>query len=339
MQRLFFIFVGVFLVLPVLAQVDSTATPDSSLLTPTEPTTLTPTWTATFTPEFTATPLPSATPEVIEIIAPTLEVTAEVTAEVTELVEVTAEVSPEIDVILPVASPSLEITVEVMQPEVTLEVTAEITPEITEVVEATPEVTAEVIVPTVNSLATATPGGMALRFVQGIVTYQNRASSAGIEVMIWSEDDVLLSLATTNDSGIYSVPIPADQPYWMSADGELHQATRMHVEIDQLMPPLTLAGGDLDDDGCIGQADLDMLIRNYDLAQTPATDINADGMTNLSDLAILTGNYQDCAIVPAPVAEITPEVVVEVTAEVTAEVIAEITVEATPDVTAESTQP
>jgi hypothetical protein len=361
MRILFFLCVGVFLVLPVLAQVDATATPDASLLTPTETVTLTPTWIATFTPEFTATPLPSNTPEVTEIIVLTLKVTAEVTesispiveitAEVTESVEMTAEVSPDIDVILPVFSPSPEITVAVTQPEATVEVTAEITEvvevtpevtaEITEVIEVTPEVTEEIIVPTVSSLMTATPGGMALRFVQGIVTYQNRASSAGIEVMIWSDDDVLLSVATTNESGIYSVPVPVDQPYWISVDGELHQAARLRVEIDQSVPPLTLAGGDLDDDGCIGAADLDMLIQKYDLAQTPASDINADGSTNLSDLAILTGNYQNCDVEPAPVVEITPEVAFEVTAEATADVTAQITVETTvevtPEVTAEAT--
>ena len=324
MRRFVWLVVGLCLVLPVMAQVDATPTPNpTETFTPTLTLTLTPTFTPTVTStpsptsthtataETTASVVPSATPEIIQ------EVTAEVTDVVLPTVEATAEVTVEIT-----EEATAEVTIQVTEivTESVVEVTEEATVEVTEpVVEVTEEATAEVTAETTpEMLFTATPGGIALRYVQGVVTYQNRPTSAGISVMVWSQADVLLSVASTNESGIYSVPVPSDEPYWLVFNGELHQEVRVWMEVAQAVPNIVLFGGDLDGDGCIGQSDLNILIRNYDQPQTLESDINGDGITNLSDLAILTGNYQACDVETPllPEENVTPEATAEITPEV-----------------------
>jgi hypothetical protein len=336
MRRFVWLIVGLCLVFPVMAQVDSTPTPNpTETLTITSTSTLTP----TFTPTVTVTLSPTSTATILTTIEVTAEVTPESTAEATA--ELTASVQPPIEatveitavvtenVVIPEATSQVtevateivgemteEATAEMTEP---VEITAEVTPEVTP--EATAEITEEA-----GILATATPGGIALRFVQGMVTYQNRPTSAGITVMVWSQADVLLSVATTNEQGIYSIAAPSDEPYWLVFDGELHQEVRVWIEVTQAIPNLVLSGGDLDNDGCIGQSDLNILIANYDQPQTLESDINADSFTNLSDLAILTGNYQACdgenPVLPEE--SITPEA----TAEITTEFVTTQTVEA-----------
>lgn len=293
------------------------------------------TWTptATFTAEQTAEATPQVTPS--ETVETSPEVTAEITIEPTA--ERTPETTPESTVEV-TAEPTAEITAQPTEV-ITQEATAERTPEITP--ETTEEVTATEAQPTptieLSITPTATPGDIPLRYVQGIVTYQNRASQAGITVQIFAEDGTLISVGTTNASGIYSLPAPSEQPYQVLAEAPLHQSRQQIVPVGEMPAEMTLSGGDMNADGCINQADIDLLVA-YLESTNSAADITGDGLSNLADLAILTGNFNPaCVVDPQPEATDEATEAVESTPEITAEATEESSLEEiTPGTTLES---
>jgi hypothetical protein len=182
--------------------------------------------------------------------------------------------------------------------EITAELTAEATSETTEVVivestaeltvETTEEATAELMV---SITPTATPGSIPLIVKSAVIEYQNRESHEGIEVLITTLDGTLLSVAETNKDGVYSVPIPEDESFMLSAQAPLHRRLDIMIEAQAPLASLILVGGDMNADGCINQSDINIVLAYYEQEDTPQTDINADSITDLADLAILTGNY------------------------------------------------
>jgi hypothetical protein len=312
----------VLITIPVISQ-EVTQTPELSL-------TPTPTITLTATPTPAASSMVESTPELIATMTPSSEITLEASPEAT--IEMTIE--PEITATLELATEILELTLEVtseitpevitseatqniveMTPEVTQvssETTPEMTPESSEATpemtpessEATPEMTQEIIA--ISSITpTATPGGIPLIVISGLIQYQSRSSHEDIEIHILNMQNVLLSVAQTNESGIFTVPIPAQEAFLLIADAPLHRRLEVIIEPHTILPALTLIGGDLNDDNCINQNDINLLLMAYERINSVQTDINADGITDLSDLAILTGNYDGSCQILAP--EITAE--------------------------------
>lgn len=199
----------------------------------------------------------------------------------------------------------------------------------------TPEATVE-IEPVV--MPTATLGGMALQFVSGRAVYQNRQpDQSGIEVRVLDEALNLIGVAYTNNQGVYAVAAPSNAFYWLVVDAPLHRQQTIPVQPGQQIPDVILAGGDFNKDGCTGPSDLAVLVSALDVPDSFATDVTGDGITDVSDLAIVTGNYQpDCepfTTPPEATAEVTPESTPESTAEATPEI--EVTAELTPEVTPE----
>jgi hypothetical protein len=188
-------------------------------------------------------------------------------------------------------------------------------------------------------MPTATLGGIALQFVSGKAAYQNRLpDQSGIDVQVLDEALNLIGVAKTDSQGVYAIAAPSDAFYWLVMDAPLHRQQIIPMQPGQRLPDVVLAGGDFNRDGCVGPSDLAVLVSALDVPDSTATDVTGDGITDVSDLAIVTGNYQpDCepevTATPAPeaTAEVTPEA--ESTTETTPEV--EITPELTPEVTPE----
>lgn len=232
------------------------------------------------TPELTAelssTAIPTLTPSPSPTAIP-LEVTAEVTAEATEaLAESTAEVTE-----YPVES-----TAEATE-------TSSAAPESTNAFEVTAEVTEAA-----ESTATASPAlDIDLMVLRGEVQFQNRPEHSRILIRVLTLDGQLVSEAESNERGVFSLPAPAEMPFILLIEAPLHRAIRLELLPSDAMPSVILAGGDLDNDGCINDSDMQALLLHYGFADTPTTDINADGRTDLADLAILTGNFsRDCGV-------------------------------------------
>ena len=197
-----------------------------------------------------------------------------------------------------------------------------------------PEVTVE-IEPDV--MPTATLGGVALQFVSGRAAYQNRQpDQSGIEVRVLDEALNLIGVAHTDSQGVYAVAAPSNVFYWLVMDAPLHRQQTIPMQPGQRLPDVILSGGDFNKDGCTGPSDLAVLVSALDVPDSFATDVTGDGITDVSDLAIVTGNYQpDCEpeVTATPVPEVTAEVTPESTAEATPE--AEVTAELTPEITPE----
>ncbi len=204
--------------------------------------------------------------------------------------------------------------------------------------EATPELTVEAV-PSV--MPTATLGGVALHFVSGVATYQNRQPDhSGITVQVLDDALNLIGVAQTDSQGVYAVAAPVDAFYWLVLDAPLHRQQTIPMQSGESVPDATLAGGDFNGDDCIGPSDLAALVAVLDVPDSSATDVTGDGITDVSDLAIVTGNYQpDCEpeATETPAPEATPEI--ELTAEATPELAPEIevTAELTPEITPEAT--
>lgn len=183
---------------------------------------------------------------------------------------------------------------------------------------------------------TATLGGVALQFVSGVAAYQNRQPDhSGIEVQVLDEHLSLIGAARTDSRGVYAAATPVEAFYWLVIDAPLHRQQVIPMQPGERIPDVILAGGDFNNDGCIGPSDLAALMAGLDMPGSSATDITGDGITDVADLAIVTGNYQpgcERTAIETPVPEMTPEA--ESTAEATPEVTpeAESTAEATPEI-------
>lgn len=207
--------------------------------------------------------------------------------------------------------------------------------------------------PAAETTAEVQPSPESISFLLRVV-YQNRPPDhAGIMVGLWLDDQTQIAAAESDATGQIELSMPAGN-YWLRIDAPLHRRHTIQLQVSEPMPELpvmVLAGGDLNDDGCILPDDLALMlgVLNED---TAAFDINNDGATDASDLAIVSGNIDPTCEPNAhviPPSEMTPTVTVTATAsatqtilpEGTAEVTppVEITAEVEPETTAEVTQP
>lgn len=144
--------------------------------------------------------------------------------------------------------------------------------------------------------------------IRGGVRLQNRrAGSLAAEVTVLDASGTVLGRAGVDPvSGAFAVTVPHAEVYRIVADAPLHRrAEATYVPGDDL-PALALQGGDLNEDGCIGPADLAHLLRGYARPADFATDITGDGLTDASDLAILAGNFDPACEVALQMLALTP---------------------------------
>jgi hypothetical protein len=218
--------------------------------------------------------------------------------------------------------PSAEETKEILAPEETIEVIDSISgTEIYESISATATMqavsaTLPAIIVSPTFAPTATVGGMPLRYVQGLVRYQNRSIGLNaIRVQAYAQDLTLVSEVFANNDGIYSLAVPADAPFWLTISAEGHLAKHLYFEQDSPLAELVLLAGDVNQDGCITRDDI-VALQNWFNTANYTSDFNGDGISDMADLAMLAGNFDsNCQIdlasaTPSPeliVPEITPE--------------------------------
>ncbi len=133
----------------------------------------------------------------------------------------------------------------------------------------------------------------------GSARYQSRLpDNAGIQIEIRDGSDLLLNTATTSADGSYVVLAPSEEFFWLVISAPLYHAFKLGIWPGETLPEVTLAGGDMDGDGCIGPSDLAFLTAHFNLDDSVISDISGDGHTDASDLAILAGNYDPDSCVP-----------------------------------------
>jgi hypothetical protein len=136
--------------------------------------------------------------------------------------------------------------------------------------------------------------------IEGIARYQNRQpDNAGIQVSILNGSRLLLNTAVTNADGVYIVSAPTQEFYWLVVAAPLHRRFEIGVWPGETPPAVVLAGGDLNDDGCVGPSDLALLTAQFEVAGTTTSDITGDNLTAEDDLAILAGNFDPTCEIPA----------------------------------------
>lgn len=220
------------------------------------------------------------------------------------------------------------------------ELTPEVTPELTVLVTNVQDfVTTAPTSPEMLTTSTVKPN-IELMLVNGWASFQNRQpDNAGILVEVRSADGQLWASTVTDAHGSYSVLVPADMPLRFVFIAPLHRINAVIRQPYEDAPPVILAGGDLNGDGCIGDKDIAILTAYFNQLNTPYSDINGDNRTDIADLAILTGHYDSACeymlvtptAAPMPTASATvvipTEEFIETTSEATLEVTAEVTTE------------
>jgi hypothetical protein len=133
---------------------------------------------------------------------------------------------------------------------------------------------------------------------QGAVRYQNwLPDNSGILVVIRSGSGVTLSTAATNPDGVYSVLAPTQEFFLLTLSAPLHRRFELGIWAGETLPDVTLAGGDLDGDGCVA-LDIALLTAQFGVLGSTTTDITNDGVTDAPDLAIWRA-ITDPALCPA----------------------------------------
>jgi hypothetical protein len=247
---------------------------------------LSPTWTES------STPIPTATInlEASQTSSPQMLVNS-------ALPEVSAEASE--------ASP--ELTAVLVEAELTIEAT---------------EAVFETIIPSFTPTSTSTPNPTASpmpdRILRGRVTYQVGQNHAGILITAHNADGWQTS-THSDELGIYSLDIYSASAYTLEFSAPLYLSQQIWLVPGDSPAAVILLGGNINSDTCINQLDLDLLKLHYELDSS--TDIDRDGHTDASDLAILTGNYDaSCGLSPEVTETASAILGSEATAEVTASV-------------------
>ena len=100
---------------------------------------------------------------------------------------------------------------------------------------------------------------------------------------------------TTQANGLYLLRVgPGAHTVVVQMIGYLDAETTLVVGPGiNALPPVRLLAGDLNGDGCVDSADVEIVSAAYgaDLAQG---DINADGVVDIADAALVAGNFGLC---------------------------------------------
>jgi hypothetical protein len=155
---------------------------------------------------------------------------------------------------------------------------------------------AETPTPTVTSTpaesstptATQTPAG------PGMLTGQVLASKQ-VTVSLYDAANTLISSATANTNGTFSLNAPAGT-YTVRATASGFLSSQGSVTLTagntSTMPTISLLAGDIDSDNVIDQFDALTIGMSYNTATPAAADLNNDGTINVLDLELLAKNYR-----------------------------------------------
>jgi len=190
---------------------------------------------------------------------------------------------------------------------------------------------------------TATIGGFALRYIQGIATYQNHVSNdAGILLQIYTDDLIFVSEGKTNPDGIYNIAVPMERAFWMVFSAEGYRTERIYNTESVALSDITLLAGDLNGDECINADDIALMRGQFHPSNT-VFDLNDDKKIDISDVAMLAGNLnpeciQKIEITSTPDISLTPTIATIDSTEFTPTPMTAISPTATESVIVETTE-
>ncbi len=178
-----------------------------------------------------------------------------------------------------------------------------------------------IILPTLDLTVTAWPSQtptaaptLALRAINGQALYPNRVlGQAFIRVQAFAADGSVLSTAYTDANGLYALAGLADQVTRVQIDAPLYLPEILYLAPGITPSVVTLRGGDLNGDICVGPADIAILTSHYGEVFAGA-DLDGSGYVDVVDLTLLSSSYDaeclpsDALLTPPPLAtvEVTP---------------------------------
>ncbi len=143
--------------------------------------------------------------------------------------------------------------------------------------------------PTSTSTSTSTPVPTA-----GTLTGQVLASKP-VTVSLYDATDTLVTSATANGDGTFSLTAPAGTytvrataSGFLSAQGSI----TLTAGSTSTQPTISLLAGDIDNNNVIDQLDALTIGMGYNTAVPAAADLNNDGIINVLDLELLAENYR-----------------------------------------------
>ena len=99
-----------------------------------------------------------------------------------------------------------------------------------------------------------------MRYTQGIARYQNRDDGdAGIHVRVLTEDLTLLSQTQTDSAGIYSLPVPEHNAYWLIYEVTGYRTEKLFLLSQDLITEIMIQARDLNNDEFINFTDMHIL--------------------------------------------------------------------------------
>ncbi|MEM7028058.1 MAG: SBBP repeat-containing protein [Chloroflexota bacterium] len=134
----------------------------------------------------------------------------------------------------------------------------------------------------------------------GTVEYQGRTDHSNIAVDSTSEPaGATATSGTTDNVGLANLTMVRTGSYDIEADADLYLPNCLTINglgaQETVLPATTLKGGDATNDNRIRIADATLIGTHFGNTVAggadPNTDINADGVVNVQDLAILGGNF------------------------------------------------
>jgi len=120
-------------------------------------------------------------------------------------------------------------------------------------------------------------------------------ASKSITIKLYNADNSLAASIIANADGTFSLTAPAGKySITAAADGFLgaQGVVTLTAETASKMPTVSLAAGDVDNNGFIDEFDAMTLGAGYNTLTPPAADLNNDGTINVFDLELLAGNYR-----------------------------------------------
>lgn len=235
----------------------------------------------------------------------TLPLESQTPIEPINTIEATIEPSQASEIISPATEPALPTA------ELVIEATDVVSPESTAEMTALPLPDPLETLPSSDANATVSPSQiprsvatLALRMIEGKVLYPNRVfGQAFTRVQAYAPDNTLLSTVYTDATGRYTLVVPADQVTRIEINAPLYLQEMLFLAPGLIPDTLTLRGGDLDSDACVGKADIEILVRHYGGTFVGA-DLDGSGIVDVIDLTLLSANYDDTClpaiIVPTP---------------------------------------
>jgi hypothetical protein len=121
-------------------------------------------------------------------------------------------------------------------------------------------------------------------------------ASKPVTIRLYNADSSIAALVVANADGTFSLTAPAGTYTIITATADGFLGAEGSVTLTNgntsTMPTVSLAAGDVDNNGVIDQFDAMTIGMGYNTLIPPAADLNNDGTINVLDLELLASNYR-----------------------------------------------